>query len=847
MKHHDSAITHVQGSSEFVDDRPMLAGELHVAVVYSPHAHAEILSIDVSDALQVEGVVTVLTAKDLYHNLWGTIFQDQPLLADKKVCYVGEPIALIAAENKECLRVAKKKIQIQYKILPAISTISQAVKEKSFIGFERKIERGQVDQAFEKVDFTIKDKIVIQGADHFYLESQACIAYPKEQGQIEIHSSSQHPTEVQHVVCHGLGLQAKDVVVVVKRMGGGFGGKESQAAPIAAFAALVAQKTNRPARLILSKDDDMIMTGKRNPFENTYQVGFNKNGEIKVLDVMLYSNGGAYADLSTSIMERAMLHIDNAYYIENLRVRGHVCRLHQHPHTAFRGFGGPKGVATIEKIIEQISFYLKSQGIDLDPLEIRKINCYDSKNGRDITPYGQKVENNCLPKILNDLAISSKYFERRKEIEKNNQEILSDWKNKPYQADCCLRGLSLTPVKFGISFTTRFLNQGNALVIVNRDGSVQISTGATEMGQGVNARIATMVAEELGLPMSTVRVMPTSTEKNANTSPTAASSGTDLNGAAALIAARKIKARLSQVAKVLFDLPEDRWARVTAGLGTEQEIIIDPEVYKQLQYGDDGNAYVNASDMDRSKAGNEKYAEFLGIGFKDGYIYLNDTLSEDQNAKINEINQDTSNRKNNRRLKFSDVTNEAYLNRVSLSDYAHYRIPNLHFNKLTGVGQAFMYFTQGAAVSEVSVNIHTGELKVQDVQILMDLGRPVMKELDLGQVSGAFIQGMGWVTTENLVYSDQGKLLSHSPSTYKIPSVQDIPRKFKIELFHNDENTVNVRGTKAVGEPPLLLALSVWAAVQDAMKSVHRNFPTMIIPATQEQVLRSLYPEKFTD
>lgn len=847
MKHHDSAITHVQGSSEFVDDRPLLAGELHVAVVYSPYAHAEIISIDESDVLQVEGVVAVLTAKDLHHNLWGTIFQDQPLLADKKVCYVGEPVALIAAENKDSLRVAKKKIQIQYKVLPAISTITEAVQEKSFIGFERKIERGQVDAAFAKADFTIKDKIVIQGVDHFYLESQACIAYPKEQGQIEIHSSSQHPTEVQHVVCHGLGLQAKDVVVIVKRMGGGFGGKESQAAPIAAFAALVAQKTKRPARLILTKDDDMIMTGKRNPFENHYQVGFNKNGEIIVLDAMLYSNGGAYADLSTSIMERAMLHIDNAYYIENLRVRGHVCKLHQHPHTAFRGFGGPKGVATIEKIIEQISFYLKSQGIDLDPLDIRKINCYDSKNGRDITPYGQKVENNCLPQLLEKLSTSSNYFARRKEIEKSNQEIIKDWQNKPYRADSCLRGLSLTPVKFGISFTTRFLNQGNALVIINRDGSVQISTGATEMGQGVNARIATMVAEELGLSLSMVRVMPTSTEKNANTSPTAASSGTDLNGAAALIAARKIKARLSQVAKVLFDLPEERWARVTAGLGTEREIVIDPDVYRKLQYGDDGNAYVNAAGEDDTGVGQKKYAEFLGIRFKDGYIYLNDNSSVDECSNANIVNQGLSNQKNIRRLKFSDVTNEAYLNRVSLSDYAHYRIPNLYFNKLTGVGQAFMYFTQGAAVSEVSVNIHTGEVKVQDVQILMDLGRPVMKELDIGQVCGAFIQGMGWVTTENLVYSQQGKLLSHSPSTYKIPSIQDVPRNFKIELLPNDGNSVNVRGTKAVGEPPLLLALSVWTAVQDAIKGVHKSFPTMSIPATQEQVLRSLYPEKFKD
>jgi xanthine dehydrogenase large subunit len=372
-------------------------------------------------------------------------------------------------------------------------------------------------------------------------------------------------------------------------------------------------------------------------------------------------------------------------------------------------------------------------------------------------------------------------------------------------------------VKFGISFTTRFLNQGNALVIVHRDGSVQVSTGATEMGQGVNARIANLVASELGLKMSCVRMMPTSTEKNANTSPTAASSGTDLNGGAAILAARKIKARLSQVAKILFQLPTERWARVTAGLGTEEEIQIDPEVYRQLQYGDDANADASASSA----------AEYLGVIFQDGEVFLKSNPS--------------------RRLKFSDVTNEAYLNRVSLSDYAHYRIPHLHFNKLTGVGQAFMYYTQGAAVSEVSVNKHTGEVKVQDVQILMDLGRPVMKELDLGQVCGAFIQGMGWVTTENLVYSAQGKLLSHSPSTYKIPSIQDMPRKFHIELFQNEGNIHNVRGTKAAGEPPLLLALSVWTAIQDALKSAVKAYPSLPIPATQEQILKVLYPDQFSN
>lgn len=778
---HDSATTHVQGTSEYIDDRPFTVGELHVGVLFSPHAHAKIKKLNTKNAENHPGIAGVYTAKDFHANIWGTIFQDQPLLAEEEVNFVGEAVAIVAGETKRSVLDALSKISVQYQVLPALLSIEAARKAESFIGFPRKIERGNIESALLEAPHTLEGQVVLRGADHFYLESQAALAYPKEGGQIEVHSSAQHPTEIQHVVAHALGIPDKDVVCIVKRMGGAFGGKESQAAPFAAYAALVAHKLNRPARMVISKDDDMIMTGKRNPFENSYRVGFDAAGRILALDVELFSDGGAYADLSTSIMERAMLHCDNAYYIPTARIRGRVCRTNFHPHTAFRGFGGPKGVATIERIIEEIAHRLKK-----DSLEIRKINCYGP--GKDTTPYGQTVENNCLPLLFDELERDCDYKNRRKEIQSHNGSKEPTW-----------RGLSLTAVKFGISFTTRFLNQGNALVLVHRDGSVQVSTGGTEMGQGVNARIAQVVAEEFGVSRDQVRVMPTATDKNANTSPTAASSGTDLNAMAALIAAQKIKSRLAQVAAKVLNLPHDRWARQTAALGTDEEIqieegkILDP------------------------------------IRFHEGKIY-----SADEKTKID----------------FAELVNESYLNRISLSEYAHYRFPNLAFNKITGQGTPFLYFTQGVAASEVQVDRATGEVKVLRVDILMDLGRPINEDLDLGQVWGGFIQGMGWVTTERLFYSKQGALLSHAPSTYKIPNIQDTPRVFKARLIPNDGNAVNVRGSKAVGEPPLLLALSVWTAIHDAISHLppyRKRFPNLSIPATQEEVLRAVMPERFRE
>ncbi len=773
MKPHDSAQTHVTGESEYVDDRPVTAREVHVGVVYSQKAHARIKKINFKKAEKIPGVVAFYSAKDFSHLHWGSIFQDQPFLAQDVVQFVGEGIALVVAENPQALRKACALVQVDYEELPAILDIAAAIEKKSFIGSERKIEKGDVENELKKSPLRLKGKLIIQGADHFYLESQAALAYPQDNGGVEVHSSSQHPTEVQHVVAHALGLEYKDVSCIVKRMGGAFGGKESQAAPFAAYAALVAHKLKRPARVVLTKDDDMIMTGKRNPFEIFYEVGFDGNGRLLALDAMLYSDGGAYADLSTAIMERAMLHCDNAYFLPAARIRGQVCKTHMHPHTAFRGFGGPKGVALIERILEEMAFVLKK-----DALDLRKLNCYQGSDNT--TPYGQKVEGNLLSHLFSSLEEKCDYRARREEIKKWNKENKGE----------LIKGLSMTAVKFGISFTTRFLNQGNALVHLQRDGSVQVSTGATEMGQGVNARIAELVAEEFGIDREKVRVLTTSTERNSNTSPTAASSGTDINGAAAVLAARKLKNRLLEVADHVLDLPPERWAAKTAGLGTERELQLSGK----------------APD---------------GIVFQEG------------RAKRGKDS-----------ISFAELVNEAYLHRISLSEYAHYTIPHLAFDKLKGQGRAFLYYTQGVAASEVSINPVNGEVKVLRSDLLMDLGRPINEGLDIGQVTGGFVQGMGWLTTENLFYS-KGKLLSHSPSTYKIPSVHDTPRIFQVDFIENEEkDSALIKGAKAVGEPPLLLAISVWTAIMNAI-SYGGKFPALKIPATSEEVLRAHMPEAF--
>ncbi len=761
---HDSAVSHVSGKSEFIDDRAKQHGELYVEVLYSPVARGNIDKLEFSEALQLTDILAIFTYKDLAYNRWGSIVQDQPILAEQQVNYIGEPIAVIAAKTQAAAIAAKNMVILEISTNPAVLNLTQACRQKSHMGESYKLSTGDTQAAISKAENILQGSFISGGQDHFYLESHACIAYPEENQCLQIHTSAQHPSEVQHVVASALGLQQHQIVCVVKRMGGGFGGKESQSAHYAALAALVAHKTGKPARLCLSKDDDMIATGKRHPFQSDYKVAFDNDGRLLALDVDFFADGGAYLDLSPAILQRAMFHIDNAYYLPNALINGTICKTNTHPHTAFRGFGGPQGAAVIEHIMEEIS-----QSLGLDSLAVRQINCYQGSNNK--THYGQLVENNVLPEMFTQLAESSNYQQRRDEISQYNKN-----------SNTLIKGMALTAVKFGISFTTRFLNQGNALVNIHQDGTIQVSTGATEMGQGVNTKIRKVVSDVFGIDAENVRLMPTSTEKNANTSATAASSGSDINCAAALIAGEKIAQRLANIA-----------VQIWAGMETDEnsELELDSSI------------------------------DISNIDFTNGQIVDREDLSKT--------------------ISFSKLVKTAYLNRISLSDYGYYKTPEIHFDRSRSKGRPFLYFTNGVALSEVSIDRFTGEVKILRSDILMDLGRMLNAGIDYGQTAGAFIQGAGWVTSENLYYDNTGKLVSHSPTTYKIPNIQDTPRVFKINFIENASNTINVRASKAVGEPPLLLGLSVWAAIKNAIYNAGIDDTSDLqIPATNEEIIRTL-------
>jgi xanthine dehydrogenase large subunit len=626
------------------------------------------------------------------------------------------------------MNAAKRAVKIEYEELTPILTIDDAIAARSFIGDTRYIRRGDPDGALASAEHVLEGVFVNAGQDHFYLESQACLAWPGEHGAVTVLSSTQHPTEVQEVIAHLLGLDMSQVVVQTKRMGGAFGGKEAQATHPAVMAALVARRTKRPARIVYDKDGDMHVTGKRHPFQNRYRVGFTRTGEIAGMKVDLYSDGGAYADLSPAVMARAMTHAENAYYLPHVEIRGTVCRTNMPPNTAFRGFGGPQGVATMENILEEIAALLKK-----DPLDVRRANCYGVES-RNTTPYGQVVERNTLPRLFAEVEEKSDYRARREQVRAFNASSPTH-----------LRGLALTAVKFGISFNTKFLNQANALVNVYLDGSVQVSTGATEMGQGVNTKIRQLVADELRVPLERVQVMVTSTEKNNNTSATAASSGADLNGGAAVDACRRIRARLDELA---------------------------------------------------SRLGGE--------------------------------------------LPWEKLVKAAYHERIPLGERGFYATPRLDWDWTSGRGTPFLYFTMGCACAEVLIDRFTGELKVLRADVLMDIGKPINPGIDRGQLVGGFIQGMGWVTTEELRYDEKGVLLAHSPTTYKIPNVNDLPEHFTMDWI-DVENPVNVARSKAVGEPPLLTAISVWCAAKNALQYVaNGEIARLRLPATGEELLSRL-------
>ncbi len=737
---HDSAVTHVCGEAQFLEDRDKIYGELLVQLITSEKACAKIKHVDYKKALEIPGVEFIFSSKDIANNCWGPIVEDQPILAKDQVNYVGEPILIVAVSNINSFKQAKKLIKIEYQDYEKILSIDVAIQKETFLHLPQKIVRGDFKKEYNISPHTIEGTFECDGQDHFYLESQSSICYPGENGQLEIHSSSQHPTEVQHVVANALNLKQHQVVCTVKRMGGAFGGKESQAAHFATCAALVTQKTNRVARILLSKDIDMQITGKRHAYKNNYQVGFTDDGKITSLKVRMYANGGAYVDLSPAVLQRSMLHIDNCYNLLNCDIEGKICKTNLPPNTAFRGFGAPQAIATIESIIEEIAYSLCK-----DPLDIRRINCYAEG---DLTPYEQEIPDNILSKSIEKLSILSHYKERKKAIEKFNQ-----------QTPVRLHGISVVPIKFGISFTAKFLNQGNALVNIHKDGTIQVSTGGTEMGQGLNTKIAQTVADALTIPYSDIKVMPTSTEKNHNTSATAASSGSDINCAAALLATNKIKDRLTNLAYQLFNKSK-----------SSDEISIEPSL--------------NTSNID----------------FINGEI----------------INKDNPGQK----ISFQELVSTAYMNRISLGDYAFFKTPNIHYDVKTGKGRPFLYYTNGVACSEVSVDRYTGDIKLEQVDILMDLGRTINKYIDFGQIAGGFTQCTGWILTESLFYSNDGKLLSDSPTTYKIPNIQDTPRIFNINLIENPNNQINIKGSKAVGEPPFALGTSVWTALKHATNSL---------------------------
>lgn len=757
--------THVTGESIFIDDIAPMKGEVYVSYVGSPVAAGRLKKINFKEVWSIPEVVGVYTAKDIHHNLWGTIKKDQPILVEDEIGYIDEPLCVIAATTREALEKARRRVKFTIEEKKPVLSLAEAIEQKIFLHSPGPFQCGNVDDAFKKAKHILKGRIEIGGQEHFYLESQASIVYLEDANHLKIVSSSQHPTETQHLVAEAVGLPFHHVVCEVKRMGGAFGGKESQAAPFAAMAALVAYNLKRPARIVLSKDDDMKVTGKRHPFINFYEVAFDDVGRILGLKVKLYADGGAYTDLSPSIIDRAMFHVDGSYFIENALIEAWVCKTNSHSNTAFRGFGGPQGNMTMENIIEEIAQHLQK-----DAAEIRELNCYQ-KNERNQTPYGQKVENNLLPDLFQKILKTSDYKNRRIEIDRFNQSSQGQ-----------VKGLAITACKFGISFTARFLNQGNALVNIHRDGTVQVSTGATEMGQGVNTKIQKIVAQAFGIPHETVKVMTTSTEKNANTSPTAASSGSDINGAAAQVACDKILKRLRQVALFHFS-------------------------GQKLQLADE----IEVSDFSQENLSN--------IQFK--------------NEKVTYEGKSIS---------WLDLVQKTYLNRISISDYGHFKTTGLAFDREKGFGDAFKYFTNGTAVSEVLIDTYTGDMKILRSDILMDLGRSIDKGIDLGQVTGGFVQGVGWLTSEKLYYNAKGSLVSHSPTTYKIPNIQDMPRDFRFDLLENDLNqNHNVHGSKAVGEPPLLLGASVFMAIKNALSYRSKSqIVELRAPATSEEILMEL-------
>ena len=748
---HDSAAGHVNGQALYLDDIPAVSGTLEAALVLSPHPHARILSIDVSAALAADGVVSVVTAADIPgKNDIAPIRTDEPLLAAGFVEHEGQIVAGIAAATLDQARAAAKLVEVEYEVLPAVLSVEEALAKEMYVAPVQKMDRGDIDAALKSARHRLQGEVRCGGQDHFYLEGQIAIATPGE-GNRDIHvfSSTQHPTEVQHGVAHVLGIPFNAVTVEVRRMGGGFGGKESQPTIIAGVAALLAWKTRKPVKLRLPRDDDMRATGKRHPFYVRYDVGFGDDGAIKGLDLLLAANGGHVADHTPAVLTRALCHSDNCYWLPALRFRGLPCKTNTVSNTAFRGYGGPQGMFAIETIIDAVARHL---GKPLE--EVRKRNFY--RHGRDnVTPYGMTVEDNIIEKVIDE-------FDRDVDLRGWRDSVIAFNRTSPIVK----KGLATMPVKFGISFNRPALNQAGALVHVYMDGSVTLNHGGTEMGQGLFIKVAQVVAETFQIDIDNIKITATTTGKVPNTSPTAASSGSDLNGMAAKNAADQIKDRMADVAAEQFNVPKG-------------EIV-----------------------------------------FSSNRIYAG-----------------------NRSMSFRELAALSWEKRVSLSATGFYRTPKIHWDFTTSSGRPFYYFTYGVAAAEVAIDTLTGEMRVLRAELLQDCGDSLNPAIDLGQIEGAFVQGMGWLTTEELVWDGKGKLRTHGPSTYKIPGSRDVPPVFNARILQNaPNNEETIFRSKAVGEPPLMLALSVWLAVRDAISSLsdYRLAPKIDAPTTPDRILAAV-------
>ncbi len=755
---HESAHLHVSGEAMYVDDLPELARTAHAALGLSTQAHARITRLDLDAVRAMPGVIGVLTAADIPgRNDCGPIVHDDPILAGSEVSegeapgsevrYVGQPIFAVIAETHDAARRAARAAVIDYAPLPALLDPLEAARQQALVLPPLHLVRGDPAARLAAAPHRLQGRWQVGGQEHFYLEGQVACAAPREDGCMQLWCSTQHPTEMQHVVAHMLELAANRVVVETRRMGGGFGGKESQSALFACVAALAAAKFGRPVKLRPDRDDDMLITGKRHDFHYDYEVGFDDDGRVLALRIEMLARAGFSTDLSGPVATRAVCHVDNAYYLSDVDIRALLARTNTQSNTAFRGFGGPQGAIAIEHVLDSIARHLGR-----DPLDVRKLNFYGDA-GRDTTPYGQPVADNVILDLVAELEADSDYRARRVAIAAFNAA-----------SPVLKKGLALTPVKFGISFNLTHLNQAGALVHVYTDGSVLVNHGGTEMGQGVNTKVCQVVAHELGIDLARVRATATDTSKIANTSATAASTGADLNGKAAADAARRIRLRLAEFAA-------HKWGNGTAP---------------------------------------------ADVRFAADHVHVG-----------------------GRALGFAELVQQAYLARVQLWSEGFYATPGLHWDATTLTGHPFYYLAYGAAVSEVLVDTLTGEWRLLRADLLHDAGDSINPAIDRGQIEGGFIQGMGWLTTEELWWDPDGRLMTHAPSTYKIPAAHDCPADFRVRLFPNPNRADTILRSKAVGEPPLLLAFSVWFAIRDAIAAVGdgRTNPPLRAPATPEAIL----------